>query len=611
MTGSEAGLIPRQALFAEPTIQKVSLSPDGKTLAWIRNTAGLPQIWAAPVDDMSAGRLVPGTGAVTSFVWTYDKRLVCLNDRDGDEQWALTCVDPQSGAATVYRPPPGARVTVIGGSVQHPDDVLITINAREPAMPDVYRLSLSTGEAHLLRRNPGFARWHASGSLMVAAATKLEQDGTLTVYLAERNDSFAPVWTVSPDDAAATRVCGTSTDGSTIWLLSPADSATTRLLRLDSDTRAPVPVASHPVYDIVDVWLSVRTGAPMAARVAGDRHTIVALGTSTRRHLADLERLCPGDLWVLGTDRSELRWLLAWTDPDCRLRYCLYRPSAARMDPLLAPRPQLQDRQLALMEPFRYRARDGLPVSGYLTFPRGSIRRRLPTVIAVHGGPWARDTWGFNPYAQWFADRGYLCVQPNMRGSTGYGKSFQNAGDRQWGGAIIHDLVDAARHVVAMGFADPTRIAISGASFGGYAALTAATFEPDVFRCAVALAAPVDLASLVRSIPAHWRSTYGMFIRRIGDPERDAELLAAHSPLTHVGRLRVPVLIAHGDNDPRVSRRDIDRYLLCLTTTGVEHEFIAFPDEGHGLRHHANLLKFLAAAERFLATHIGGRAELE
>ena len=264
------------------------------------------------------------------------------------------------------------------------------------------------------------------------------------------------------------------------------------------------------------------------------------------------------------------------------------------------------------MEPFSFTARDGLTIHGYATFPPGADRRDLPMVLNVHGGPWARDAWGFDPEAQWLANRGYLCVQVNFRGSTGYGKAFVNAGDREWGGRMQDDLSDAVAYVTGQGgghLADPGRVAIYGGSYGGYAALAGAAFTPELFRCAVDIVGPSNLKTLIETIPPYWAPMIAQFHNRVGDPGKDADFLWSRSPLSRAADIAIPLLIAQGANDPRVKQAESEQIVAALENAGIDHEYLLFPDEGHGFAKPENRLRFYAAAERFLAHHLGGRAE--
>jgi dipeptidyl aminopeptidase/acylaminoacyl peptidase len=261
------------------------------------------------------------------------------------------------------------------------------------------------------------------------------------------------------------------------------------------------------------------------------------------------------------------------------------------------------------MEPFEFTARDGLTIHGYATFPIDAGRSGLPMVLNVHGGPWARDAWGFDPEAQWFANRGYLCLQVNFRGSTGYGKAFVNAGDREWGGKMQDDLLDAVAFAVGQGWADPERVAIYGGSYGGYAALAGAAFTPDEFRCAVDIVGPSNLKTLIETIPPYWAPMIALFHTRVGDPEKDTDFLWSRSPLSRAADIRTPLLIAQGANDPRVKQAESEQIVAALREHGIDYEYMLFPDEGHGFAKPENRLRFYAEAERFLARHLGGRAE--
>jgi dipeptidyl aminopeptidase/acylaminoacyl peptidase len=261
------------------------------------------------------------------------------------------------------------------------------------------------------------------------------------------------------------------------------------------------------------------------------------------------------------------------------------------------------------MEPFSFAARDGMTIHGYATFPADGGREGVPTVLFVHGGPWARDTWGFNPNAQWLANRGYLCLQVNYRGSTGYGKGYVNAGDREWGARMQDDLTDTVAHAVAQGWTDPARVAIMGGSYGGYAALAGAAFTPDVYCCAVDLVGPSNLITLIESVPPYWVPIISQFHRRVGNPAVDREFLWSRSPLSRADTIRIPLLIAQGANDPRVKQAESEQIVAALDKAGIGYEYLLFPDEGHGFAKPENRLRFYAAADRFLARYLGGRAE--
>lgn len=342
--------------------------------------------------------------------------------------------------------------------------------------------------------------------------------------------------------------------------------------------------------------------------VQGDRLTPVVLDHSITTDIAALTAL-GGDLHLLGSDHHDRVWLVATSHDNGPVRYYTYRRGNGEPRFLFSHQPELDQHTLATMEPFTVQSRDGLTLHGYLTFPTGRPRQDLPAVLLVHGGPWHRDSWGYDPQTQWLANRGYAVVQVNFRGSTGYGKQFLNAGDRQWGAQMHDDLLDALAWTVTQGWVDPHRVAIFGGSYGGYAVLVGAAFTPDVFRCAVAVAAPANLNTMITSFPPYWKPVIAQAHLRIGNPETESDFLWSRSPLSRIDDIRIPLMIVQGANDPRVPPTESEQIVVALRKHDVPHHYLLFPDEGHGLAKPDNRLRFYAAAEQFLAQHLGGQAE--
>jgi dipeptidyl aminopeptidase/acylaminoacyl peptidase len=312
---------------------------------------------------------------------------------------------------------------------------------------------------------------------------------------------------------------------------------------------------------------------------------------------------------IQSADDEDRRWVVSLVIDDGPARTYLFDRGDKSATLLFEDRPELINYELAAMGPFSFQARDGLTIHGYLSFPPGVERDNLPTVLNVHGGPWGRDVWGFDPEVQWLANRGYLCVQVNFRGSTGYGKDFTNAGDREWGAKMHDDLIDAVDWVVGEGYANRDKVCIYGGSYGGYAALVGATFTPAVFSCAIDIVGPSNLKTLLESVPPYWVAALEQFNRRVGNPATEEEFLWSRSPLSRAGDIQVPLLIAQGANDPRVKQAESEQIVAALKEKGIDHTYMLFPDEGHGFAKPENRLKFYAAAEAFLAEHLGGRAE--
>jgi dipeptidyl aminopeptidase/acylaminoacyl peptidase len=332
------------------------------------------------------------------------------------------------------------------------------------------------------------------------------------------------------------------------------------------------------------------------------------LDESVRPDFEALREVEAGDLWIASRTNDDACWIAAYVRDAGSTRYYLYNRAAREATFLFSARPEIDACALAPMQPVDIAARDGLVLPSYLTLPLGVEARGLPLVLDVHGGPWARDSWGYDPHAQWFANRGYACLQVNFRGSTGFGKAFTHAGDHEWGGKMLDDLVDAVEWAVDKGIADPGRLAIFGGSYGGYATLSALAFRPDVFACGVDIVGPSNLITLLQSIPPYWEPLRKVFDNRLGHLERDADFLKSRSPLFSVDRITKPLLIAQGANDPRVAQAESEQMVNALREAGKPVEYMLFPDEGHGFARPENRLKFYAAAEDFLAKYLGGRA---
>ena len=436
------------------------------------------------------------------------------------------------------------------------------------------------------------------------------EDGGLSVLVRDTPDApWRTILEADQEDALTTHPLAFSEDGRRLVALSSVGANTSRLVWLDCADGSETVVAEDPVYDVAGVRLHPDTNDPQIAFVRRERMDYLVLDPAVAGDLDRLRRLDRGDLELAGHDDADRIWLAGFSTDDGPIRYHAYDRESGRSTFLFEHQPALSRYELAAMEPFSFTARDGLVVHGYLTFPAGEERSALPAVLNVHGGPWFRDTWGFDPEAQWLANRGYLCVQVNYRGSTGYGKAFVSAGDGEWGRRMHDDLIDAVRWVISEGYADADRIGIFGGSYGGYAALVGAAFTPDVFRCAVDIVGPSNLKTLIESIPPYWAPLVAQFHTRIGDPATDADLLWERSPLSRVDDIRIPLLIVQGANDPRVKQAESEQIVAALREKAIPHEYMLFEDEGHGFAKPENRLRFYVAAERFLSEHLGGRFE--
>jgi dipeptidyl aminopeptidase/acylaminoacyl peptidase len=605
-------LIPREVLFGNPERASPGISPDGTRIAWLAPVDGVLNVWVGQIGADDAKPVTDDTDrGIRDYRWAHDDRhLLYVQDRGGDENWHLYAVDLEGGATRDLTPFDGVQAQLVATDKEFPDQVLVGLNKDNPELHDVYQLDLATGKLDLVASNPGFIGWLADADLRVRCGVAPTPDGGLIVMVRDSEDAeWRQALQVGPEDALGTSPVAFSRDGNHLIMVSSQDANAARLVRLDLADGDRQVIYADPRYDVESVVPHPDTREPELVTVVRDRAEIEAVDPALAEELARIRAVHPGDPAFLGRDHADRTWLLAFTADDGPVSYYAWDRAEQRATFLFVHRPELERYQLASMEPFSFTARDGLEVHGYLSFPPGASRSGLPTVLKVHGGPWYRDIWGFDPEAQWLANRGYLCVEVNFRGSTGYGKAFLNAGDREWGAAMHDDLVDAVRHVVERGWADPARVAIYGGSYGGYAALVGATFTPDLFRCAVDLVGPSNLKTLIESIPPYWKPMVALFNTRVGDPETEVDFLWSRSPLSKVDQIRIPVLIAQGANDPRVKQAESEQIVAAMRDKGIAYEYLLFPDEGHGFAKPENRLRFYAVAERFLATHLGGRHE--
>jgi dipeptidyl aminopeptidase/acylaminoacyl peptidase len=610
-------LIPRSVLFGNPERTSPRISPDGTRLAWIAPRDGVLNVWVGPigpdgVDWTVAQAVTEDTDrGVRVFGWARDGRHVLyLQDVGGDENWRLYDVDLDTMSRRDLTPFEGIHANIIATSKRRPAEVLVGINADNPQLHDVYRLDLETGSLVKEIVNPGYAGWLADEDLVVRCAMAPLPDGGFDVLV---RDSASADWrtllTISAEDVTSSDVLSFSGDGAALYMISAADANTGRLTRVDLATGESSVLAEDPVADVAGAMLHPDTRDPQIVMILKDRMSYTVLDPSVEADLKAVRALHPGDPMFAGRDDADRTWLVAFTNDAGPVPFYMYDRATRSGSFLFEHQPALSQYELAAMEPFSFKSRDGLEIHGYVTFPPGLGRSGLPAVLNVHGGPQVRDAWGYDPEAQWLANRGYLCVQVNYRGSTGYGKAFVAAGDREWGGKMHDDLVDAVAHVAAAGWADPSRVAIYGGSYGGYAALVGAAFTPDVFCCAVDIVGPSNLKTLLETIPPYWAPMIAQLYRRVGNPETDVEFLWSRSPLSRAHDIRIPLLIAQGANDPRVKQAESEQIVAALEQAGIEHEYMLFPDEGHGFAKPENRIKFYTAAERFLARYLGGRFE--
>ncbi|TDR88097.1 S9 family peptidase [Enterovirga rhinocerotis] len=605
-------LIPRRHLFGNPVRASYQISPDGSRLAWLAPLDDVLNVWVAPTDDLAAAKPVTqdkGRGIIAYF-WTYDGRhLVYVQDREGDENYHVYAVDPDLGESRDLTPIDGVAAHVVGVSRIRRGEILVALNDRDPRFHDLHIVDLATGERRLIQENPGFLGFVTDEDYAVHFAVQPHPDGSSEVL--KRDGDAWTSWLVF--DAEDTRVSGPDhldASGRVLFCRDSRGRDTAALTRIDVASGEAAVLAAHDEADVGAVIHDVETFEPLAYAVNHERSRWHALDERIAGDLAFLDGQPIGDWRLAGRTEDDRLWVVA-ADSDTRPgRTWLYDREARRLTDLGTGRPELDGLPLAPMRALTIRARDGLGLVSYLTRPLGASSPG-PLVLLVHGGPWGRDAFGFNVYHQWLADRGYAVLSVNFRASTGFGKSFVNAGDREWGRRMDDDLLDAVDWAIAEGVADPKRIAIMGGSYGGYAVLAAMTRNPDLYACGVDIVGPANLDTLLKTVPPYWESFRAQLVRAIGDPdtEEGMALIRDRSPVHHADRIRAPLLIAQGANDPRVKQAESDQMVEAMTAKGVPVTYLLFPDEGHGFVRPPNRLAFNERTEAFLARHLGGRAE--
>lgn len=608
-------LIPKKALFGNPTKAGPQISPDGTKLLFHAPVNGVLNVWVGPVTGEDSSPVTNDTDrGIRMSIWSRDSRsILYLQDVGGDENWRLFISDLETGETRDLTPFEGVRVGLLKMITEEPDRMLISMNKDNPELHDVYRIRLSTGEMEKVAENPGdVISWTADQQMNVRGAVAMGAHGMQTLRVRETVDSdWNTVLEWGPEDSGVSGPVSFHATRNVLYCEDSRDANTGRFVEIDLATGEVTVIAQDDTYDVSDYLLHKETREPQMIGFFGDRLTWHVLDDSLSRDIDNLRHLHHGDFRIMSRDDDDNLWVVEFNASDAPLKYYLYDRRSGAASFLFDARPDLADYPLAQMEPFSYTTRDGLTVHGYLTFPLEGARNELPLVLNVHGGPWHRDWWGYNPEAQWLANRGYICMQVNFRGSTGYGKSFMNAANKEWGGKMHDDLVDAVRWAADNGCGDPNRVAIYGGSYGGYAALVGATFTPDLFKCAVDIVGPSNLITFIETIPPYWRPQMEWMRARVGDPETEVEFLKSRSPLFRVDEIKIPMLIAQGANDPRVKQSESEQIVAAMKEKGIPHKYMLFPDEGHGFAKPENRMKFYGAAEAFLAEHLGGRTEEE
>ncbi|WP_434416330.1 alpha/beta fold hydrolase [Nannocystis pusilla] len=618
----EPELIPRELLFGNPERVNVQISPDGKHLSWVAPVDGVLNVHVAPADDASKGRAVTTDKArgITQYFWSYrPDTLLYLRDTGGDEDFHLHALDLKTGESRDLTPYPKTRAAVNGVSHLHPNVVLVGMNDREQQWHDLYRVDLATGKRTLVERNDQkLSGYITDPELKVRLATRSRDDGGIDVLLPDGKDGWKPFQQVPFDDALSTHFGSITTDGKTLYLRDSRDRNTVALFAVDLATGDKKLLLEDPRADISGALTDPRTGVVRAVATNYLREEWKALDDSVSRDLEKLKAIGPGVIGVTSGTLDDQTWIVAYSAAEAPAVYYRYARGSGELTKLFSARPALDGKPLVKQWPQEISSRDGLTLVSYLTLPLkadpeqdGKPNTPAPLVLFVHGGPWARDSYGYSSTPQWLANRGYAVLQVNYRGSNGFGKDFVNKSNFEWAGKMHEDLIDAVDWAVKQGVTTADQVAIMGGSYGGYATLVGLTFTPDTFKCGVDVVGPSNLITLFNTFPAYWASFMQQWYHRVGDPrtEEGKQKLLDRSPITHVDKIEKPLLIAQGANDPRVKQTESDQIVEAMKAKNIPVTYVLFPDEGHGFARSENSKAYTAAAEGFLGTCLGGRVE--
>ncbi|HUU84967.1 MAG TPA: S9 family peptidase [Phycisphaerae bacterium] len=606
-------LIPREVLFGNPDKAGPQISPDGTRMAYLAPDEGVLNVWMRTIGQNDDKPITKDRKrGIRAYFWApNNNHILYIQDKDGDENWHVYAVDLKTMDINDLTPMPKIQARITAVEQTHPDEILVGINDRDPRLHDVYRINITTGDKKLEAKNDeGFVGYLADHDLKIRAALKSDMKGGFE--LAYRDDpasAWRTITTWGVEDSLTSKPIAFTPDGNGLYVLNSAGTNTTQLRRLDLGDGSEKVMAQDNTYDVGGVMIHPINHNVQAVAFNRDRLDWQVIDTSIEGDINAIKKICDGDFGIINRDNADKTWLVAYNIDNGPVRYYAYDRQTRKGEFLFTNRKDLEKVTLAEMKPIEFKAGDGLTVHGYLTTPPGIEAKNLPTVVFVHGGPWYRDSWGLDPEVQWLANRGYAVLQINFRGSTGYGKEFLNAANREWGGKMHQDLVDGVKWGIKKGIVNPDKVAIMGASYGGYATLVGMTTTPDLFCCGVDMVGPSNLITFMNTIPPYWKTWESVWWTRVGHPEKDAEFLKSRSPLFKIDQITKPLLIGQGANDPRIKVDESRQMVDAIKTAGKTVEYVEYPDEGHGFARPENRLDFFAKAEKFLATHVGGRYE--
>ncbi|MCX8057422.1 MAG: S9 family peptidase [Ignavibacteria bacterium] len=618
-------IIDRELFFGDPEISGAQISPDGKYLTFLKQFNKVRNIWIKKIDEPfeNAKPITADTKRpVTSYFWTEDSKfIIYVQDKDGDENYRVYVVNPfESGdpvpPAKNLTPFENVRAMIIDVPKKTPDEIIVGLNDRDPSLHDVYRLNIKTGERKLLYENKeNIAGWATDLDGNLRLAIRQTEDGGTEILKFDKANKLTKIYEVTFEESVSP--IRFTKDGNAFYLMTNKgknrDKIQLELFDLKTGKSKLIDKDPLDEVDLAGALFSDITNELLMTYYVGEKIRIYPKEKKFKKDFETLVAQLPsGNIGFMSISQDENLWLVSVSsDVDPGSVY-LFDRRTGKAQFVYKSRPNLPSEWLSEMKPIKYKARDGMTIYGYLTIPKGLEPKNLPVVMLIHGGPWARDVWGYNPIVQFLANRGYAVFQPNFRGSTGYGKKYLNAGNKQWGtGSMQHDITDAVYFLIKEGIADPKRVAIAGGSYGGYATLAGLAFTPDLYACGFDIVGPSNIITLLNSIPPYWKPIQKIFTLRVGDKDNPEErkMLEAQSPLNSATNIKAPLYVVQGANDPRVKKHESDQIVVALRDLGRDVEYMLAQDEGHGFINELNRLAMFTAMEKFFYKHLKGRIQ--
>ena len=621
MNINDVTLIPRKVLFGNPDRAMARLSPDGKNLSFLAPVDGVLNVWVGPAGDLEAAKPVTQdtVRGIRTYTWAFTSRHVLyIQDKGGDENWRIYCVDLNTNETRDMTPVDGVQARIEELSPRFPDKVLIAMNERNPQFHDLYLLDLVSGARELVLENDGFMGFVVDEALQVRLGVRMTMDGGIAIQKRTAEGAWTDYENIGMDDTLTTQPFGLDQSGRYLYMMDSRGRNTSACYQVDTETEARILLAEDPRADLDGVLFHPSQKTVQAVAFNYERKEWRILDPAIQEDMKFLRTVADGDFEVVSRTYDDRAWVVAFTLDISPVRYYFYDRTNRTVKFLFTDRKELENQPLVKMHPVTILSRDGLNLVCYYSLPMGSDSdgdgipdTPLPLVLFVHGGPWGRDVWGYNPFHQWLANRGYAVLSINFRASTGFGKDFINAGNLEWGGKMHDDLIDAAEWAKANKVAEPSMVAIMGGSYGGYATLAGLTFTPGYFACGVDIVGPSNLITLLETIPPYWAPQLELLTSRVGDhrTESGRAFLESRSPLTFADKIRRPLLIGQGANDPRVKQAESDQIVQAMQAKDIPVTYVLYSDEGHGFARPENRMSFNAIAEAFLAGNLEGRYE--